>query len=453
MRNYVDELTMAATILKSTCEAYFNYDSTNIDMIKKHDMDLQATLIKRIKQTFAGDTVVTQINPKENFAGHRTWTVECGGANHHIERNSKFFGVQISLVEAKDIVLSVIYLPFLDEMYTATLGGGAYMNGHQIHVSPRTVPNSCVAFASFPEFNEEESAIEIKMIKNIRDQIQEVYMLGSNALAFAYLASGKINGLVAFTNNISGINPGLLICQEAGALISNVDGKHYDYGNNNIVVADSTDLLTTIQQSTVEREAAGDRADSRIKIGYIGMQGDLGERAANQFATNQKFRFIDIIPAPDIKQIIRDMQIRKIDFAVVPISTSQGAIYRDVSEQLSRIRFERMDTIPMPLTLNLYKRTKDVPNGNLREVITDDNYYSFIDTKLRLLLPNVVRQSVVNASIAAKDLRDDKYNDLTAVVCSPESGEFNRLALVRENVLGDDVTTPTIEFRAIRYQG
>lgn len=452
MRNYIDELTAATSIVKGACDAYFNYDSSSPTMIRLKDYDLQENIISQLKATFYGDVVVTQMTKEETFASHRTWTIEIYGTNKHIERNSKFFGIQLSLIEAKDIVLSLIYLPFLDELYTATLGGGAYLNGTQINVNPRSIAEAVVGFGKFSHTDEAASTLQMEMVKNIRHVIDEVYMTGSNALNFAYLASGKINGFVNFTNNICALNPGILLCQEAGAYISNVEGTNYAYTNNNIVVADSPDLLAVIKQSTVEPVNKGDQMDNRIRIGYLGIQGDVAEQAAIELANRQKYRFVEFIPSPDERQIIRDMQIHKIDYAVIPIATSKNQVYRKVSEQLSKIRYEIVDSYPQVVKLNLYKRTKDVPNGELVRIVTDENYYSFIDTKLRLLLPKIDRMGCSVASTAAKDLRDDKYSDYTAVVCSPESGELNRLSLVKENMISDDHEA-SVDYRLIRYMG
>lgn len=451
MRNYVDELTAATGIIKHACDMCFNYDSSSPTMFRDESFDLQEYIMNSLKNTFEGDVVVTQITKEETFASHRTWTIEVYGTNQHIIRNSKFFGIQVSLIEAKDIIMTIIYLPFLDEMYTATLGGGAYLNGNQIFIKPRPVNESIVAFGKFNEKDDAANALQMEMIKNIRHVIDEIYMTGSNALNFAYLASGKINGFVYFSNNICSINPGILLCQEAGAYISNVEGTQYDYANNNIVIADSPDMLAAIKQSTVEPIKKGDRFDNRIRIGYLGIQGDLAEQAANELANRQKYRFVDFIPSMDEKQIVRDMQIHKIDYAVVPISTNKNQVYRKVTEQLSKIRYEIVDSCTCHLMLNIYKRTKDIPNSDLTRVITDENYYSYIDTKLRLMLPNVERLGCSCVSVVAKDLRDDKYNDYTVVICSPQSGDLNRLSLVAEDIVED--SEASVEFRMIRYMG
>lgn len=452
MRNYVDELTMATSIIKQACDRCLLgvYDK-NEDSLSG-SFDLQEQIINGLKNTFEGDVVVTQMTRNESFASHRTWTIDVGHANERILRKSKYFGIQVSLVEAKDIVLSIIYLPFVDETYTATLGGGAYLNGTQINIQPVKLNDSIIGFGEFNKADPESNALQVEMIKNIRNDVSEVVMMGSNALNFSYVASGKINGLVYFSNNICAINPGILLCQEAGAFVSNVEGSEYKYENNNIVIADTAELIAGIKQSTTSPLSKGNQMDDKIRIGYVGIQGDLCEKAANDLANRQNYRFVDFIPCVDAKQIIRDLQIRKIDYAVVPTSTGHNAAYREVSEQLARIRFEVVDSCTCPLELNLYKRTKDISNGSITRIVSDENYFYYANNSLRLLLPNAERVNHSVASVAAKNLRDDKYNDYTGVICTPQSGEFNRLALVKEGLVVPSGDT-FINFRLIKYTG
>ena len=58
MRNYIDELTAATSIVKGACDAYFNYDSSSPTMIRLKDYDLQENIISQLKATFYGDVVV-----------------------------------------------------------------------------------------------------------------------------------------------------------------------------------------------------------------------------------------------------------------------------------------------------------------------------------------------------------------------------------------------------------
>ena len=51
---------------------------------------------------------------------------------------------------------------------------------------------------------------------------------GSTALNLAYLAAGRFDGYWAFDNHVWDVAGGVVLVQEAGGLVTNVDGTPYD---------------------------------------------------------------------------------------------------------------------------------------------------------------------------------------------------------------------------------
>ena len=62
---------------------------------------------------------------------------------------------------------------------------------------------------------------------------------------FAFVAAGKTSGTVIFTKNKWDIAPGILLCQEAGALVMGNDGD-YNEDSNVVIVAASDELYQLI---------------------------------------------------------------------------------------------------------------------------------------------------------------------------------------------------------------
>ena len=66
-------------------------------------------------------------------------------------------------------------------------------------------------------------------------------MFGAACIDFAFVASGKTSATVIFTKNKWDIAPGILLCQEAGALLKGNDGEYTD--ESNVVIASATEEL------------------------------------------------------------------------------------------------------------------------------------------------------------------------------------------------------------------
>ena len=66
-------------------------------------------------------------------------------------------------------------------------------------------------------------------------------MFGAACIDFAFVACGKTSGTVIFTKNKWDIAPGILLCQEAGALLKGNNGDYTD--ESNVVIASATEEL------------------------------------------------------------------------------------------------------------------------------------------------------------------------------------------------------------------
>ena len=69
-------------------------------------------------------------------------------------------------------------------------------------------------------------------------------MFGAACMDFAFVAAGKTSGTVIFTKNKWDIAPGILLCQESGALIKGIEGDYTD--ESNVVIATASEELFEI---------------------------------------------------------------------------------------------------------------------------------------------------------------------------------------------------------------
>ncbi len=65
------------------------------------------------------------------------WIIDPIDGTKNFVRGIPFWAVLIGLEERGEITAGVMFNPVTDEMFTARRGGGAYLNGERIHVSPR----------------------------------------------------------------------------------------------------------------------------------------------------------------------------------------------------------------------------------------------------------------------------------------------------------------------------
>lgn len=122
----------------------------------------------------------------------RFWVVDPldGTMNYH--RAIPGCCVSIALCEAGAPVLGVVYDFVLDELFAGAVGDGVTLNGRPVRVSDVTDPARGVLATGFPKYFEDSAAARGAMFDTMR-RFMKVRMIGSSALAIAYVACGRFD--------------------------------------------------------------------------------------------------------------------------------------------------------------------------------------------------------------------------------------------------------------------
>ncbi len=150
----------------------------------------------------------------------------------------KMSAISIALLCNKEVIAGVIYQPYLDEMFYAEKGKGAYLNGKPIHATNNTVDNSLVLFGTspyYPELCDKTFDICKKLMKTTRDLRRS----GSAAADLAWIAAGRADLFFELTLSPWDFAAGSLICTESGANIAQPNGEPLDFSKKCGVAAGS----------------------------------------------------------------------------------------------------------------------------------------------------------------------------------------------------------------------
>jgi len=112
-------------------------------------------------------------------------------------------------------LLGVIYNPFTDELWTATRGGPARLNGKIIRVSRRSRLEEAVVAIGFSKSRKSLEQSLPHLIRLAR-RARKIRMLGSAALELAYVASGRLDAYIERSIHLWDIAAGGLILECAG---------------------------------------------------------------------------------------------------------------------------------------------------------------------------------------------------------------------------------------------
>lgn len=143
--------------------------------------------------------------------------------------------VSIALVHKSEVIVGVIYDPLRDEMFSAGLGEGAYLNGDKISVSKEDSLEVSLLGTGFPVDREWARTVNLRGINALVPNCRNIRAAGSAALHLAYVACGRLSGFWEIDLNAWDLAAGSLLVQEAGGRVSNTDGQEYALDVRHIV--------------------------------------------------------------------------------------------------------------------------------------------------------------------------------------------------------------------------
>jgi myo-inositol-1(or 4)-monophosphatase len=165
------------------------------------------------------------------------WVVDPLDGTVNFAHGVPIFAVSIGAVLNNELLCGVIYQPLLDELFTASRGGGAWLNGTRLHVAAPTTLQDSFLVTGFPYNVNENPRNTIGHFSRIVGMGVPVRRLGSAALDLAYVAAGRFDGFWEVKLNPWDVAAGQLLVEEAGGTVTHYDGSPYQLHGDTIIAS------------------------------------------------------------------------------------------------------------------------------------------------------------------------------------------------------------------------
>ncbi|MCP4666550.1 MAG: inositol monophosphatase, partial [Deltaproteobacteria bacterium] len=106
-----------------------------IDLVTEADLLSEKSILEAIGSRFPQDNILSEESGRHGKVSDRTWFVDPLDGTINFVHGFPFFAVSIALEIKGQIVLGVVYNPFMNEYFEARRGTGAYLNKKPIKVS------------------------------------------------------------------------------------------------------------------------------------------------------------------------------------------------------------------------------------------------------------------------------------------------------------------------------
>ena len=229
MEPYSDELSFAADIVRTCARDYVRSKEVRVndkgndmdvhDVVTDLDISTEKRIRDEIRRRYPGDSFIGEETAEDGSLGKRSWILDPIDGTLNFVRGIPLFGTQLALLVGERPVMSVIYLPVYDMLFTAT-EEGAFLNGKPVHVADGLPLKECiVAMCDFSRKDHRFREVQYSLIGGMYDKVARMKMFGAACCDFAYLACGKADIHFRYMNHIWDFLPGLYLCEKAGAYI------------------------------------------------------------------------------------------------------------------------------------------------------------------------------------------------------------------------------------------
>ncbi|HKE45245.1 MAG TPA: inositol monophosphatase family protein [Steroidobacteraceae bacterium] len=155
------------------------------------------------------------------------------------------FAVSIALEHRGRLEQAVVYDPMRQELFTASRGTGALLDGRRIRVSNHRGLEGALIGTGFP-YRENARWLEsyVAMLKTVMSLTAGIRRPGSAALDLSYVAAGRLDGFWEIGLHPWDTAAGSLLILEAGGLIGTLTGAEYKQGGN--IIAGSPKVYSAL---------------------------------------------------------------------------------------------------------------------------------------------------------------------------------------------------------------
>lgn len=196
-----------------------------IDLVTEVDHQSEAFLLAEIQQRFPNHRILAEESGV--ISGHEgdVWYIDPLDGTVNYAHGIPIFAVSIAYAHDGEMRLGVVYDPMRDESFTAERGRGAWINGQAMRVSETQELQRSLLVTGFPYDSWKTPHNNLEFFSRFSKLTQGVRRLGSATLDLCYVAAGRFDGYWELSLNPWDVAAGGLIADEAGALVTALDGS------------------------------------------------------------------------------------------------------------------------------------------------------------------------------------------------------------------------------------
>ena len=199
--------------------------SSSIDLVTEVDRACEDLIVTAIEKERPADAILAEeggARERPGAAWH--WVIDPLDGTVNFAHGYPCFCVSIGVEHEGSREVGVVYDATRDELFRATRGGGAWLGDRRLRVSSETRLDRSLVATGFAYDIHAQSGNEAAFFAHMLRSVRGLRRDGSAALDLCYVAAGRFDAYWEHRLHPWDVAAGLLIVEEAGGRVSDVEG-------------------------------------------------------------------------------------------------------------------------------------------------------------------------------------------------------------------------------------
>src|SRR5690606_20701959 len=211
----------AGEILMAARQSAFHIEAkaNRQDLVTELDRRVEAEIIGRIKSAHPDHAILGEETGETSGAAPYQWVIDPLDCTMNYAHRYPIFSVSIAFKAHGVTEWGGIFVPALNEMYSAIRGRGAYLGERELRVSTIGELSDALITTGFPTTKATDPDHHIVEVTAVLPHVGDLRRSGSAAFDLAQVASGRIEGFWEYGLSEWDIAAGALLVSEAGGTL------------------------------------------------------------------------------------------------------------------------------------------------------------------------------------------------------------------------------------------
>lgn len=219
-----------------------------IDLVSAADRAAEELIRRELTAAFPSDVIVGEEGnevPEDEVHGRSRWYVDpLDGTTNYLHGWDRW-AVSIAFCSPDDqLKVAVVHLPATGQTFTALRGAGAWLDGVSLQVTEVSNLQEALVGSGFP-YVLESGPTNLEEWAAVTLRARSMRCLGAAAVDLCDVAAGRLDAFFEQRLGRWDTAAGILIASEAGAVVTDLDGRA-TFGASPDVVAASQELHTEL---------------------------------------------------------------------------------------------------------------------------------------------------------------------------------------------------------------